>query len=138
MQAGQAAGQGRPQPFGRGRPEIRCERIKRNGERCKAPRCNGSRFCNKHGGGATVKAGADAWRRWKVFRGALYAAGFQDEVARLIPCHARLALGEVWMAAQAAGDPGPYSNMRKALALRYRSRIEHAGRADLLEQLGII
>lgn len=124
--------------FGRGRPEMQCEKIRRNGDRCRAVRCKGERFCNRHGGGKVVKAGEEAQRRWRTFRGALYAAGFKDEVARLIPMHARLALGEAWMAAQAHGDAASYSAMRKALATRYKARIRHAGREDLLEQLGVI
>ncbi len=123
--------------FGRGRPELQCEKIKRNGERCRAVRATGSRLCCRHGGGPAAKAARAVWLQWRANCRALYQAGFQDDLAGVVPVAGRVMLGEAWQAAQEHGDPRTYQAMRRTVAARYRSRIMAVGRADILAELGI-
>lgn len=116
---------------------IRCEAIKRDGTRCGNARCVGHTRCGKHGGGRYVQAAKRSYKAWRNIRGEAYRSGFEDPLAGCIATGGRVVLAEAWLAANAAGDPVLYQEARRAVARRYRSRIAAAGRADLLEALGI-
>lgn len=116
---------------------IRCERIKRDGTRCKNPRVKGATVCGKHGAGKAKKAAAQAWREWCRIRPAALAAGFEDRLANAVTVPGRIVLADAWLAAQAAGDPVIYQNARRAVAARYRARLEYIGAGHLLDELGV-
>ena len=123
--------------FGRGCPELQCQRIKRDGAQCQRVRVTGSRFCCVHGGGDAGRKARLIWRQWRKASVALYSQGYQDELAALVPCAGRIVLGEAWLAAREHGDPRLYQQARRTVAGRYRARLIALGRADVLEGLGI-
>lgn len=124
--------------FGRGDPALRCERVKKNGERCKAVRCEGSKYCNRHGGGKYVSAGLEARRHWFALRPRLYSVGFNDQLAAMANMAGKVALGEAWLAAREHGDPVIYAKARREVAAKCAGRIRFYGREDLLEELGVL
>lgn len=117
--------------------EKRCTKIKRDGSRCCAPKVRGAEVCGKHGAGKAAEAASLAWRQWCKIRPAALAAGFEDQLAKCVRVPGRIVLAEAWLAAQAAGDPVIYQNARRAVAARYRSRLEHIGAGHLLAELGV-
>lgn len=123
--------------FGRGRPELQCEKIKKNGEQCRAVRCTGQKYCNRHGGGVAVKAAREAGRIWRFTSWKFYKAGLSDPLLGMVGPAVRLTLGEAWLAAQHHGDPRIYTNTRRAVARRYVSRLVACGKTDILDELGI-
>ncbi|HTM94660.1 MAG TPA: HGGxSTG domain-containing protein, partial [Croceibacterium sp.] len=71
---------------------ARCERIKRNGERCRAPAVTGRARCRAHGG----KAGAPAGNSNALIHGMhTKAARERDRTARALIKLARGLLGEI-------------------------------------------